>query len=87
MRYYTGGPPNFIEMIDNLLDKVDPAQFVVMIEKLSAALPPPGQAVLNPFLVVLKQVRHAYCHFSPVRMIRVLFRKQMITIQKAKVAK
>ena len=45
-------------MIDKLLDKVDPAQFVVMIEKLSAALPPPGQAVLDPFLVVLKQVRH-----------------------------
>lgn len=42
-------------MIDNLLEKVDPAQFVTMIEKLSAALPPPGQAVLNPFLVVLKQ--------------------------------
>ena len=45
-------------MIDNLLEKVDPAQFVTMIEKLSAALPPPGQAVLNPFLVVLKQVMH-----------------------------
>jgi len=51
------GPPNFIEMIDNLLDKVDPAQFVVMVEKLGDALPPPGQAILGPFLVVLKQVR------------------------------
>jgi len=98
------GPPNFIDMIDQLLNKVDPAQFVTLIEKLrcantqghadthkcartcvrslihhacilsaewkecgcklmscwySSALPPPGQAVLEPFLVILKQVRHA----------------------------
>ena len=32
-----------------------------MIEKLSAALPPPGQAVLDPFLVVLKQVCRGAC--------------------------
>jgi len=47
--------PNFIEMIDKLLSKLDPLQFVKLIEKLHHALPPPGQAVLEPFIVILRQ--------------------------------
>jgi hypothetical protein len=42
-------------MIDKVLSKVDPAKFLMMIEKLNDALPPPGQSVLQPFIVVLKQ--------------------------------
>ncbi len=48
-------PPNFVEMIDKLLSKLNPGQFLTLIEKLNAALPPPGQAVLEPFIVVLQQ--------------------------------
>jgi len=47
--------PNFVEMIDKLLSKLNPGQFVKLIEKLHAALPPPGQAVLEPFIVILTQ--------------------------------
>jgi hypothetical protein len=46
---------NFAEMIDNLLSKVDPAQFVKLVEKLNGALPPPGQEVLRPFMEMLVQ--------------------------------
>jgi len=46
---------NFIDMIDKVLSKVDPAKFLVMIEKLNAALPPPGQSALEPFIVILQQ--------------------------------
>ena len=47
--------PNFIDMIDKVLNTVDPMKFLVMIEKLNAALPPPGQSVLAPFIVILQQ--------------------------------
>ena len=46
---------NFIDMIDKVLSKVDPAKFLVMIEKLNAALPPPGQSALEPFIFILQQ--------------------------------
>jgi len=39
--------PNFVEMIDKLLAKLNPGQFLTLIEKLNTALPPPGQAVLQ----------------------------------------
>jgi hypothetical protein len=44
-------------MIDELLQKVDPAKFVKLLDKLMTALPPPGQAVLDPFMTILVQVQ------------------------------